>query len=52
MYPCVEEAEKERSAWKKNVVDDAQPDFIGLAPNYDKFPGWNPEEVMAFLNVD
>lgn len=29
-----------------------EPDFIGGAPNYDKFPGWDPERVLSWLNVD
>lgn len=29
-----------------------EPDFIGGAPNYDKFAGWEPERVLVWLNVD
>lgn len=49
-YPAVYEAELERS--KKHSVEDEEPDFICGAPNYDKFPDWTPEQVMAWLNID
>lgn len=29
-----------------------EPDFLGNAPNYDKFAGWEPERVLAWLNID
>ena len=29
-----------------------EPDFIGGAPNYAKFKGWTPEEVLSWLNID
>lgn len=29
-----------------------EPDMIGMAPNYDKFEGWDVEEVLVFLNID
>lgn len=50
LYPGVEavEAEKNRQAKERN----ADPDFIGNAPNYDKFEGWSPEEVLVWLNID
>lgn len=51
-YPGIEEDEKERAAWEKNLVAEEEPDFIGIAPNYDKFLGWKPEEVLVYLNVD
>lgn len=47
-YPGEEEAELER---QKETEEEA-PDFIGGAPNYDKFKGWTPEEVLVFLNID
>lgn len=35
------------------IVEDLdEPDFVGGAPNYDKFAGWEPERVLAWLNVD
>ena len=51
-YPGIEEAEQERSAWEKNYEAEEDPDFIGLAPNYNKFLGWKPEEVLVYLNID
>lgn len=47
-YPSTEEAEKERG--KKSYSDD-DPDFVCGAPNYDKFEGWTPEQVLAWLNI-
>ena len=49
-YPGVEEAELERS--KQHPVEDEEPDFTAGAPNYDKFEGWAPEKVLAWLNID
>lgn len=49
-YPGVYEAEQERK--KAHTVIDEAPDFIGGAPNYDKFPGWTPEQVMVWFNID
>lgn len=49
LYPGTLEAEKERS--KKTYPQD-EPDFIGNAPNYDKFKGWKCEEVLVWLNID
>ena len=48
-YPCIDEAERERS--KKRPVEE-EPDWIGDAPNYDKFKGWTPEQVLVWLNID
>ena len=47
-YPGLREAEKQRSAATANE----KPDFIGSAPNYGKFEGWTPEEVLVWLNID
>lgn len=33
-------------------VDDDAPDFIGGAPNYDKFVGWDVDAVLVWLNID
>lgn len=49
-YPGIAEAETERA--KKYCSESSEPDFIGNAPNYDKFKGWTPEEVLVFLNID
>lgn len=49
-YPGIAEAEAERS--KRRPPEDEEPDFIAGAPNYDKFPGWTPEQVMVWLNID
>ena len=52
LYPGCAEAEKERSAYRKNYQKEEEPDFIGGKPNYDKFKGWTPEKVMVYLNID
>lgn len=54
LYPGVQdvEAEKDRSAEARYSQKDHQPDFIGGAPNYVKFEGWTPEEVLSWLNID
>ena len=49
LYPMVKEAEEER---KRKHPEEEEPDFIGNAPNYDKFKGWTAEEVLVFLNID
>lgn len=49
-YPGIAEAEKEQG--KRNASQDVEPDFIAGAPNYDKFQGWSPEEVLIWLNID
>lgn len=54
-----------RHAWSRKYTQarfvedlDGQPDFVGCfavagaAPNYDKFKGWPPERVLAWLNID
>ena len=49
LYPCVKEAEEQR----KTFIPPAEPpDFVGGAPNYDKFKGWSAEEVLVWLNID
>ena len=50
LYPGTAEAENERS--KGRPAEDQEPDFIGNAPNYDKFKNWTPEEVLVWLNID
>ena len=37
---------------RTKVVHEEEPDFIGGAPNYDKFEGWTTEEVLVWLNID
>ena len=49
LYPGTKEAELERK--RKQNMDD-EPDFVGGSPNYEKFKGWTPEEVLVFLNID
>ena len=48
-YPGVKEIEIEQSKQSKEAE---APDFICGAPNYDKFEGWTPEEVLVWLNID
>ena len=48
LYPGIVEAERERL----HTVEDEEPDFIGDAPNYEKFQNWTPEQVMVWLNID
>ena len=54
LYPGVQdvEAEKNRRAEARYSKKDHQPDFIRGTPNYDKFEGWTPEEVLSWLNID
>jgi hypothetical protein len=33
-------------------IEEEEPDWIGGAPNYDKFKGVSPERVMAMFNID
>lgn len=49
-YPGSDEAEQQRRP-ASNKRKEA-PDWVGNAPNYDKFVGWTPEEVLVFLNID
>jgi hypothetical protein len=55
LYPGVDAAEKEKAkAYCKGYP--AAPDMVntaaGIAPNYDAFPGWTCESVLAFCNID
>lgn len=55
LYPGVDAAEKERTKaayYSTRRGRDSAPDFIGTAPNYDKFPGVDPSIVLAWLNID
>lgn len=49
-YPGIDDAERERAAHM--TVEDEEPDFIAGAPNYDKFKGMTPEEILVMLNID
>ncbi len=50
LYPGTNETNKIKATAKKR--HDEQPDFIGGAPNYDKFEGWDAERVLVWLNID
>lgn len=52
MYPGIKEAEEERTKSVERKKLEEEPDFIGGAPNYDKFKGVPPEQVLALLNID
>lgn len=49
-YPGIKEAEEQKKV-KRPVLDD-EPDWIGDAPNYDKFKGWSVDKVLSWLNID
>jgi len=52
-YPGVEEAEKERIKAELNAkIELEEADFIGMAPNYEKFKGWDVDKVLVWLNID
>lgn len=51
LYPGTLEAERERKQAAKRAKEE-KPLMIGVTPNYDAFPGWNAEKVLAFLNID
>ena len=51
LYPGVDAVEAEKIRQFKECHEDS-PDFIGNAPNYNKFEGWSPEEVLVWLNID
>ena len=54
LYPGCTDAEKERiaAAIRATYETSQKPDFIGGKPNYDKFPGWNAEKILVWLNID
>lgn len=33
-------------------VEEEQPDWVGGAPNYDKYKGVSPERILAMYNID
>ena len=49
-YPGTKEAEAQKKHINKESEE--EPDFIGNAPNYDKFEGWDAEKVLVWLNID
>jgi len=52
-YPGCKEAELERvKASRRTEPAEEAPDFLGNAPNYAKFQGMLPEEVLVMLNID
>jgi len=50
LYPGISEAEAEKLKAKPDFEE--APDFIGNAPNYDKFNSWTCEAVLVWLNID
>ena len=49
-YPGTEDVERIRCTPK---YIEEEPDFVyPFAPNYEKFRGWSPEEVLVWLNID
>ena len=50
IYPGLMEAERQRNV--TTAAAKGPPDFLGCAPNYSKFEGWTPEEVLVWLNID
>lgn len=50
LYPAVQEAEEQRLV--QSITEDEEPDWKDGAPNYDKFKGWSPEQVLVWLNID
>lgn len=50
IYPGIKETNQQRSL--SPVKQEEEPDWIGNAPNYNKFSGWTPEEVLVFHNID
>lgn len=52
LYPGLKEVEQERIRSSKRNKEEEQPDFIGGSPNYDKYTGVSPEQVLVWLNID
>ena len=54
LYPCVLQVEEMKNCLyrteKRGIEED--PDFIGNAPNYDKYKAWSIEKTLAWLNID
>lgn len=51
-YPGIQEAEQERIRSSKLNKPEDLPDFVGGAPNYDKYRGIPAEQVLVWLNID
>lgn len=51
LYPCADDIESRRT-FDPYYIDDTEPDFIGGAPNWDKFEAWDIDEVLVWLNID
>ena len=49
LYP---HADDDRIHDRAAYIDDEEPDFIGGAPNWDKFEAWDVDEVLVWLNID
>ena len=54
LYPGAEDVKKEKEAAIVRFLSESEelPDFIGGKPNYAKFRGWEPEDVLRYLNID
>ena len=50
IYPNAEDVRKGK--YTRAVVADEEPDFIGGAPNWDKFEAWDIDEILVWLNID
>lgn len=55
-YPGIAEAERERVRAAERAFEKSRekepPDWLGHAPNYDKYPGVPPEQVLVWYNID
>lgn len=53
LYPNAEEVRMGKYT-RTTAVTDEEPDFIGNAPNYEKFEkrGWDTEKILVWLNID
>lgn len=53
LYPGTGDAEREKDrAARRGYSPDGVPDMIGVKPNYNKYPAWTPEKVLAWNNID
>jgi hypothetical protein len=50
LYPYADD--HDRIYDRKLYATDEEPDFIGGAPNWDKFEAWDIDEVLVWLNID
>lgn len=55
-YPGVSEAELERLKaalrFEEKERENEPPEWLGGAPNYDRYPGVSPEQVLVWYNID